>query len=156
MLMVAVMLAAGWLTGCDEPGTPLTPLGNAFTYETANDFSPDGLGVWRAQLTDAGMLSLRYSVRDYIEPFSPQPLPPAVRAELWRSILACDFPQRLSSTRAGQPDEQLLIFTLFYSGKNHYCKIWATEAGQDPALRALLDLLTELIKARSTRPVQLY
>ena len=61
-----------------------------------------------------------------------------------------------TSTRAGQPDEQLINFTMFYEGRNYYSTIRALEVRQDPALCALLDNLTALIKARSNRPVQLY
>ena len=151
-----VLLAAVLLAGCLAPDTPLTPRGNSFTYENADNFRPDGLGIWRLEVTDAGMFSMRYSVRDFIESFAPQPLAPAAREELWQRILACNFPGRPSSDRAGQFGEQLIVFTLQYNGRNHYCKIFASDARLDPALVALLDTLTELVRARSNRPAQLY
>lgn len=155
-LLLSLLSAAVLFGGCLAPDTPLTPAGNSFIYETAGNFQPDGLGVWRLEVTDAGMFSMRYSVREFIEPFAPQPLPAAAREELWQRILACNFPARRSSTRAGQPDEQLINFNLFYTGRNYYCKVWAAEVRQDPALTALLDTLTGLVKSRSNRPVKLY
>ncbi|HNW94111.1 MAG TPA: hypothetical protein PKM88_14475, partial [bacterium] len=111
-MLIALSLLAALVAGCEAPATPLTPRGNAFTYEPMNTLQSDGLGRWRIEVTDAGMLSLRYSVRDFIEPYAPQALPPAARERLWQQSAACDFPNRRSSTRAGAATEQLIGFNV--------------------------------------------
>ncbi len=129
------------------PEIPQLPAsGWTFSFASGGAHHPAGHGEWRVRLEPPGRVVVEHQVMDDVATYGPFDLGPEEAEALWGLIQMSGIPCPSSSTRAGIPDEPLLVFSLEGPDRNWRVELWRGDVEENEALMALVDALAALIE----------
>jgi len=147
LLFMIAMPAVLLLAACPGEGTGGEDEAmKAFTFDSGGAYHIEGLGAWRAVLTEGGVLSLSHDTRGDITDYGEFTLTIDEAARLWDAVAAMDVPGMSPEDRPGVPDEVRYTFILEDGDIVNEVLIWVNDARDMPGMDEFLTLLSDLIE----------
>ena len=125
----------------------------SFSLSTGNEYHPSGLGAWKVDLDEQGVMLASWHQLGQETRFGPFQLEKEANEQIWELISHMNLPNISSSERMGIPDEVMYTFTLDANDVHYHAWMWQGEIENSPPVRAVVAAINRWVTTHTGQSV---